>query len=137
MQYNLKDKIEITDEFLNELISKSWQEADTLKQQIVNIDLDTSRGCEVAKLLKNMSTNYYVLIGCLETLLDKEEKGVPSEIEEPIAELTQQNVDKPISKANDLSFTDVDTNIVSEPFEYFVDFDEPIGEPLTDEDLYK
>jgi hypothetical protein len=24
-----------------------------------------------------------------------------------------------------------------EPFEYFVDFDEPVGEKLTDEDLYQ
>ena len=23
-----------------------------------------------------------------------------------------------------------------EPFEYFVDFDEPIGDPISDEDLY-
>ena len=137
MQYNLKDKIEITDEFLNELISKSWQEADTLKQQILNIDVDTNRGCDVAKLLKNMSTNYYVLIGCLEALLDKDEKAVFNEIEEPTPEPVQQNVDEPVLKADDLSFSIVDINAVPEPFEYFVDFDDPAGEPLTDEDLYK
>ena len=137
MQYNLKDKIEITDEFLNELISKSWQEADTIRQQIANIELNTQRGCEVAKLLKNMSTNYYVLIGCLEDLLDKEEKIMSDEIEEHTAESAQQDIDEPVLEVEELLSTPLDTSIVSEPFEYFVDFDDPAGDPISDEDLYK
>lgn len=137
MQYNLKDKIEITDEFLNELISKSWQEADTIKQQIENIELNTQRGCEVVRLLKNMSTNYYVLIGCLEDLLDKEEKLMSDEIEEPAEEPTQQYIDEPVLEVDEPYSTPLDTSIVSEPFEYYVDFDDPIGDPISDEDLYK
>lgn len=138
MQYNLKDKIEVTDEFLNELISKSWQEADILKQQIANININTSRGSEVAKLLKNTCTSYYVLIGCLEELLCKEEISF-DKLENPAAEPVVQSIEEPALESDDFITTPIDVDIddVSEPFEYFVDFDEPIGDPISDEDLYR
>ena len=41
------------------------------------------------------------------------------------------------SKYEDNISIDRDSSVnTSEPFEYFIDFDDPIGEPLTDEDLY-
>ena len=76
MQYNLKDKIEVTTEFLNELITKSWQEVDAIQQQITNIDSTSQLGADVSKLLKNVCTSYYTLIGCLEDALEE-----PSTIE--------------------------------------------------------
>jgi hypothetical protein len=141
MQYNLKEKIEVTEEFLNEFIAKSWQETETLQQQIANIDTSTKLGIEVAKLLKNTCTTYYVLIGCLEALAEnpKTSEIVVDESEtlqntnelevseEPITleNETEDAISLPIKAAADF-----------EPFEYFVDFDEPSGDPLSDKDLY-
>jgi hypothetical protein len=143
MKYNLKDKIEVTEEYLNELISKSWQEAESIQQQIANIDTSTQLGAEVVRLLNNTCTNYYVLIGCLESLA---EGNMPK----PAVEIT--NKVNPMQDATELEipqdslsidYLPVDTRNGSvendtdfEPFEYFVDFDEPSGEPLSDEDIY-
>jgi hypothetical protein len=145
LEYSLKDKIEVTEEFINDIISKNWQEAESIQQQITNIDTSTELGAEVVKLLKNMSTSYYVLIGCLETLVENPNTKF---------ELSEQSVDTPptIEKEPELEVateypnvtdelevshvTNLEANIDFEPFEYFVDFDEPSGEPITDKDLY-
>lgn len=129
MEYTLKDKIEITEEFLADLISKSWQEAESIQQQAANIDTSTTLGTHVAQLLRNISTNYFVLIGCLESLIDNNiTANTPlfDEIEDVVLNDAQ------------LVETESESKITSfEPFEYFVDFDEPSGEPLTDQDLYE
>lgn len=140
--YCLKDKILITKEFLADLESKGWQEIEGLQSQIANIEAN-SENTTLIQLLKNLLTSYYVFIGGLENLssgnadfaatisevplnvtkevyTDKAETDL-SIIKEPEADLYPQEVLK------DNSF---------EPFEYFVDFDEPTGEPLSDEDLY-
>jgi hypothetical protein len=141
MEYSLKDKIEVTEEFLNELIAKNWQETDALQQQIANIDTSTQLGAKVARVLKNTCTNYYVLIGCLESLIEgdipqrefitkdeHDDMSVEPEIETPQEHLA--TVDNQELSPN----AEINTNF--EPFEYFVDFDEPCGEPITDKDLY-
>ena len=53
--------------------------------------------------------------------------------EEPVkfAEPTDRAEVQGISMSTELC-NEIDT----EPFEYFVDFDDPVGEPLTDDDLY-
>ena len=138
MEYSLKDKIKVTDEFLNELIAKNWQEAEALQQQIVNIDTGSQLGLEVAKVLKNTCTAYYVLIGCLENLAEgdlPQHKAVATDehdevLTEPEAETAKNSFVESEPSATQEPNTDF------EPFEYFVDFDEPSGEPLTDKDLY-
>ena len=141
MQYTLKEKIEVTKEFLTELIAKSWHETETIQQQAANIDTSTWLGAEVVKLLKNTCTNYYVLIGCLEALLDNpnnagtdavepvtlQNTAEPKVFDEPviIEEEPEETTNLPTERSEDF-----------EPFEYFVDFDEPAGEPLSDKDLY-
>ena len=47
-------------------------------------------------------------------------------------------LDFEISAADDVSIDAYDNvqDEVIEPFEYFVDFDEPVGDPITDDDLY-
>ncbi len=145
MQYNLKNKITITNEFLNDLISKSWQELETIQQQIDIIDTGNQLGANVVKLLKNTCTSYYTLIGCLEALVEE-----PGAIEmstavinkADIQEEKQEPVDEPVAEAFEkkpciaLKDTQTETTQNFEPFEYFVDFDEPSGKPVTDEDLY-
>jgi hypothetical protein len=141
MVYDLKDKIKITKEFINDLINKNWQEVETLQQQIANIDTSTALGVAVVKLLKNTCTNYYVLIGCLETLVENpeaelvvhEQETKPEAINDiTTADPTVDNVIEPEA----LQVATIKTNADFEPFEYFVDFDEPSGAPISDQDLY-
>lgn len=148
MEYNLKDKIEVTEEFLTDLINKNWQEVEALQQQIANIDTSSKLGIDVVKLLRNTCTNYYVLIGCLETLvenpeteLEVHEQETESEAEpeainnDAAAELTvEDTVETEGPEAVQIDSTETTADF--EPFEYFVDFDEPYGAPVTDQDLY-
>ena len=138
MSYELKEKILVTKNFISDIITKSWGEAEALQQQIANIDTSNSLGAELAKALKNMNTSYYVLIGCLETLLDNDDgtvakpQSIPTDTLEPEVENDSENSEAFIKaeipqKINTDNF---------EPFEYFVDFDEPSGIPLSDKDLY-
>ena len=144
MEYNLKDKIEVTEEFLNDLIAKNWQETEALQQQIANIDTSTRLGAEVAKILKNTCTNYYVLIGCLETLaenpnaeFERQSQEAEQETAEDVAEPVSTIDNKIVSdEPNILQVNDVKAGVDFEPFEYFVDFDEPSGAPISDQDLY-
>jgi hypothetical protein len=155
----MSHKIEATKEFLNDLIGKSWQEIEALQQQIDSIDTGTYLGNEIVKLLRNTCTSYYVLIGCLEGLTDcqesrytdvvKSEPSIkvyqrykPDSPEKPVdAEPKAQLIAEPV--INDVLDDEVifepkhaEAPVDFEPFEYFVDFDEPSGDPLTDDDLY-
>ena len=145
MNYELKDKIQITKEFLNDLETKSWHEIEHLQSQIVNIEPSS----KIVQLLKNLLTSYYIFVGGLENISSEElasesitkytdnisEKEpvivhAKKAKEEPKTELySDDDIYEPIVTARQI---DQD----SEPFEYFVDFDEPFGEPITDEDLY-
>ena len=140
MEYTLKDKLLITKEFLSDLEMKSWQEIEHLQNQIANIE-DKA----LIQLFKNLLTSYYVFVGGLENL-NSEELIVKSEpAEQPVKKETTPEV---VDTVDDDYLADLvfDSPVVeksvpvvndySEPFEYFVDFDEPIGDPLTDDDLY-
>lgn len=141
MEYNLIDKIEVTEEFLNDLITKNWQEVEAIQQQIANIDTSTQLGSEVAKILKNTCTNYYVLIGCLETLVENPETELEVHNQEAESETTNDIVTagptvSEVIEPKVAQVNNVETNVDFEPFEYFVDFDEPSGKPVLDQDLY-
>lgn len=142
MKYTLKEKITVTEDFLAELISKSWQETESVQQQIDNIDTSTKLGTEVVRLLKNTCTNLFVLIGCLEALLENPEVIEPETIEQPAVQGNTGSVaveGEPVNEYASYEVTDSPRTIITdnfEPFEYFVDFDEPSSEPLTDADLY-
>lgn len=142
MNYTLKEKITVTEDFINELISKSWQETETIQQQIANIDTSTRLGAEVAKLLKNTCTTYYVLIGCLEALLENPEVIDSEAVEQPVvqnnaeSEAIEDELAAEYTPYKGTSNAQIITTDNFEPFEYFVDFDEPSGEPLSDKDLY-
>ena len=138
MDYTLKDKLNITNDFIEELTNKGWQEIEHIQSQISNLS-DTAEGKKVAKLLNNLLTSYYVFIGCLENFDITDTKPV----EEPITTLPEEDVEVVIEEEPEIVETPkvVEEPIenafaVTDPFEYFVDFDDPIGEPLTDKDLY-
>ena len=139
--YELKDKIQVTEALLNELISKYWQEAELVQQQINNIDTNTALGAKVAKLLKNACTNCFVTIGCLETLADNPEAAIEIStvpVVEPEPCQTEPESHHEPSAEQVIAVTGQEAEEVAsfEPFEYFVDFDEPSGDPLSDKDLY-
>jgi hypothetical protein len=148
MEYTLKDKLTITNDFIEELAEKSWQEIEHLQNQIANL-ADTEDSKKVGKLLSNLLTSYYIFVGGLENFdnlnyapeqaTEKPSESIPAQVEspdeEPITvlepndlELSYEPIELDSEAKNELD--------LSEPFEYFVDFDEPIGDPLTDEDLY-
>lgn len=141
MEYILKDKISITKEFLSGLESKSWQEIERLQNQIANIE-----DAELLKLLNNLLTSYYVFTGGLENLIDT--KAIQRNIEptnktqsiieeEPIqADLKELEIKTEISSSLEPQYTKALGQKDYEPFEYFVDFDDPTGDPISDEELY-
>lgn len=144
MTYELKDKINITPELLADLAIKGWQEIEHLQTQIANL-AEGSANDKLRQLLTNLLTSYYVFTGGIEAL-----EGAPGQNEKPPTEATQEPaieveaapeiIDIPDDMSDD-TLIDADTTSeddfsISEPFEYFVDFDEPTGEALTDKDLY-
>lgn len=149
MDYTLKDKILITKEFLNDLETKSWQEIEHLQNQIANIEI-TPETVEVIKLLKSLLTSYYVFTGGLENLADIPSTYKVRDFSDKVCTEKDQvlvNIKEPVKKIESELYTTNDIfeslttakepkEIISEPFEYFVDFEEPTGDPISDEDLY-
>lgn len=145
MNIVLKDKIKVDKSFINDLITKSWQDSESIQSQIDSIEVDSDTAAKTVKLLKDLLTSYYVFTGCLEnlenepinTIEPKPEVIVPEKLtivpEEPI----QQEMSANIMEVPDTDIlVELEDDPESEPFEYFVDFDDPVGEPLTDDDLY-
>ena len=137
-EYILKDKISVSEDFLEDVLDKSWQDIEYLKNQISNIDDKTEQDKLFILLLNNLLTSYYIFTGCVEnlslgdTIIKPNQEIVQPEtpiVPEPNFEADFENV----TKVSDIAST---TNDNFEPFEYFVDFDEPVGEKITDEDLY-
>ena len=142
MKYDLKDKLVIDRKFLKDLEEKSWLEIEHLQNQIANIEA-SEENSTIIKLLKNLLTSYYIFTGGLENLDSEacvskvsnkidDKKEVMPEIDKTSDEdyLADIVFDEPATKTSE------PVNDYAEPFEYFVDFDEPIGDPLTDDDLY-
>ena len=156
--YVLKDKIQADAEFLNSLAAKSWQEIENLKNIVSNLDNSSVKASNLKYLLNNLVTNYYVFIGGLENLTGDEEAsnesnniGLKTEISKDNLEITGKSVlapkEGPVLEtavelrqpAAPLVEFEIDKGHTAdnfEPFEYFVDFDEPLGEAISDEDLY-
>ena len=136
MNIVLKDKIKIDDNFINDLVSKSWQDSESIQNQIDSIEIDSPQATKVVNLLKDLLTSYYVFTGCLENIAHESISVIepePMMQQEPIS-IPEEPAIENISDTN--IFDEFDNETMSEPFEYFVDFEEPVGEPLTDKDLY-
>lgn len=149
MNIVLKDKIKVDKNFINDLITKSWEDSESLQNQISSIEVDSASAAKVIKLLKDLLTSYYVFTGCLENLENelievtepaknnKPEAIVPEKLIIIPEESIEREVPAYKTEVPDTSLsTELEDDQESEPFEYFVDFDEPTGDPLTDDDLY-
>ena len=138
MNYTLKDKLNVTKEFLDELTEKSWQEIEHIQSQLANLT-DTKEGNQVRKLLNNLLTSYYVFVGGLENFdtVDFVSQTPLEVLVEPAVAEEPEPRDEPVEPIETVQVPVNDLE-VSEPFEYFVDFDEPdLSQPkLTDADLY-
>lgn len=136
----LKDKIKIDNNFINDLIAKSWQDSESIQNQIASIEIDSPQANKLVELLKNLLTSYYVFTGCLENIEREQINNITepaaAQIEEPISILEEPTVENSTDNMDINILDEFDTETTSEPFEYFVEFDEPTGEPLTDDDLY-
>lgn len=142
MNILLKDKIKIDKNFIDDLIVKSWQDSESIQNQIDSIEVDSPQAAKVVKLLKDLLTSYYVFTGCLENIEHEQISSIEPEPEQeetivvPNIDLLDTNM---VGEIGEFTLKDERSDAnddVNEPFEYFVDFDEPIGDPLTDEDLY-
>lgn len=138
MNYELKDKITVTKELLSDLEIKGWQEIEYLQAQIANL-AEGPTNDKLRQLLKNLLTSYYIFTGGIETLASKHYDDIvePTETPPVEADIKPEIILNEIEIPEDDFTTDTENDYeVSEPFEYFVDFDEPVGDPLSDEDLY-
>jgi hypothetical protein len=139
MEYILTDKLLVTEDFITDLIEKSWQEIEHMQAQIANIE-QTEASVEVIQLLKKLLTSYYVFVGGLESIKDKDTLSTEVSVNNQATEVIK--APKVLEPKIEFSFEDTPaaqqelSQIETEPFEYFVYFDEPTGEPLTDDDLY-
>lgn len=147
-------KVKIDRAFINDLIAKSWEDSESIQNQIACIEIDSDTAAKTVKLLKDLLTSYYIFTGCLEALETEPINTIEPEVsapetpetipEEPIEVNTPEyaipadeiDLAAPVTNFNSTHDDARYTDITSEPFEYFVDFDEPVGEPLTDKDLY-
>ena len=143
MNYELKDKITTTKELLSELEMKGWKEIEHLQTQIAILGEGTAND-KLRQLFKNLLTSYYIFTGGIETLLSEPTQEATEPIEQKPEIKTDPIVDELVitEPINDFKSEDSEDNYNtkdyegSESFEYFIDFDDPKGEPLSDEDLY-
>lgn len=140
MNYELKEKITVTRELLNELEEKSWLEIDQIQTYITNLAEDPAND-DLRQLLKNLLTSYYIFTGNIEALSSN--FSIKNQKQLPLKTINGTEVQQVTSESSPTSIVTIEStddtlinNNTNEPFEYFIDFDEPIGEPLSDKDLY-
>ena len=126
---------------VNDIITKTWHDIENIKSQIEMLDNTDAKTVEFKKLLNTLLTNYYIFVGCIENIItdfdDAKQVVEPQETEE-IKKIENISTAEPYSITTNNTQDDLKVHEDNfEPFEYFVDFDEPFGEKITDEDLYK
>lgn len=119
--------------FLNELLKQGWLDIENLQKQIDTIESASPQSGELIEIIKDFLTSNLIYVGCLENLLAKTQK---SSLEKEIKLVNDNKVLDLEEPTEDNIINNSATDTDSEPFEYFVDFEEPQGDPLTDKDLY-
>ena len=144
---------ELSTTFLTSLISEGWDRVGTIKEQILTIQNEFKGYERVITALQGLMDSYLVCIGQIEAVLDDESGIASADTDDdfenaaaPIVKVVdkEDRADALTSKvagadsqvAKDAPLVRVRTTEPAEQFEYFVDFDEPVGSPLTDEDIY-
>lgn len=148
----VKEKLPVS--FYSDRISSLWGESGALKGCIETLGQYYTDADEAISILSDLMDSYLIAIGRLEALAaGNVGLSVPEveaeELKPAKADIAIEDVDDfedevaPVDAATtdfddeEIIDTKSDVETSTEPFEYFVDFDEPQGPPLTDEDLYK
>lgn len=138
--------------FITSFVSRSWEEVGMLKEQIKALKEEFGgKGIEkIEEIFQGLIDAYLINIGQLELFLHENDYvEVPEIEEEKVEEPTEEEIEEVEEAEEEVEIEDevevevehqkVVKNVPAdfEAFEYFVDFDEPEGEALTDDDLYR
>lgn len=132
--------------FITSFVSRGWEEVGMLKEQIKALKEEFGgKGIEkIEEIFQGLIDAYLINIGQLELFLHENDYVEVPEIEE-------EKVEEPVEEEETEEEVEIDDEVEVEvepqkivknvpadfeAFEYFVDFDEPEGKALTDEDLY-
>ena len=149
----MQEELPIT--FITSFVSRGWEEVGMLKEQIKALKSEFKNIDKIEEILQGLIDAYLINIGQLELFLhDNDYVEVPN-IEEQEAEskalekediededIEDEEIEDVIKIETDKPEEDEAPIIMHqapkdfEAFEYFVDFDEPSGDALTDDDLY-
>jgi hypothetical protein len=151
--------------FVTDMMSKGWDEVGYLREASAAIKETYKDTAKIEELMQDLMDAYLVFIGQLELYLNNEEdivapteepivdksKAKEAEEEKPVEVVTQKEAPKPELPEADFDieplkdpepFEEPDPlptpTTEADPFEFFVDFDEPdMSQPaLTDAELY-
>ena len=132
--------------FITSFVSRGWEEVGMLKEQIKALKEEFGgKGIEkIEEIFQGLIDAYLINIGQLELFLHENDYVEVPEIEEEKVEepVEEEETEKEVEIEDEVEVEVEPQKIVKnvpadfEAFEYFVDFDEPEGEALTDDDLY-
>lgn len=138
--------------FITSFVSRGWEEVGMLKEQIKALKEEFGgKGIEkIEEIFQGLIDAYLINIGQLELFLHENDYvEVPEIEEEKVEEPVEEEETEEVEETEEEVEIDDEVEVEVEPqkvvknvpadfeaFEYFVDFDEPEGEALTDEDLY-
>ena len=139
--------------FITSFVSRGWEEVGMLKEQIKALKEEFGgKGIEkIEEIFQGLIDAYLINIGQLELFLHENDYVEVPEIEEEKAEEpVEEEENEEVEETEEEVEIDDEVEVEVEPqkvvknvpadfeaFEYFVDFDEPEGEALTDDDLYR
>lgn len=132
--------------FITSFVSRGWEEVGMLKEQIKALKEEFGgKGIEkIEEIFQGLIDAYLINIGQLELFLHENDYVEVPEIEEEKVEepVEEEETEEEVGIDDEVEVEVEPQKIVKnvpadfEAFEYFVDFDEPEGKALTDEDLY-
>lgn len=133
--------------FITSFVSRGWEEVGMLKEQIKALKEEFGgKGIEkIEEIFQGLIDAYLINIGQLELFLHENDYVEVPEIEEEKVEepVEEEETEEEVEIEDEVEVEVEPQKIVKnvpadfEAFEYFVDFDEPEGEALTDDDLYR
>lgn len=155
----IKNNKQVNKDIISKVIKDSWAEIDRLSKFIEVLRQDDFDNSAVEDALQSIIDAYLICAGQLEPLAstevsdlgtidfefdpannefqDKPELDVQAiQPDDQSINQVAQPIEEPVSVEDGLNNPNILPRDHFEKFEYFVDFDEPIGDALTDEDLY-
>lgn len=142
--------------FITSFVSRGWEEVGMLKEQIKALkeEFGGKNIAKIEEILQGLIDAYLINIGQLELFLHENDYVEVPEIEEEKEEKVEEPTEEDeveVAAEEEVEIEDeIEAEVEVEPqsvvrqtpgdfeaFEYFVDFDEPEGDPLTDDDLYR